>query len=159
MSHTHTFLYVIHSKTPSEQVLFRGCCKSCFDTFTYQPLFPLDRGGGLACDVVADAVGAGDLGHDAAADLGQHLVGQLGPVCRHGVAGLNGAQDDGALVGALVAHDTHRLDVGQNSEVLPAGVLAVALPRLLEGLFQSVSTLSGKRKGLVRGLFYAVTHE
>ena len=41
MSHTHTFLYVIHSKTPSEQVLFRGCCKSCFDTFTYQPLFPL----------------------------------------------------------------------------------------------------------------------
>ena len=42
MSHTHTFLYVIHSKTPSEQVLFRGCCKSCFDTFTYQPLFPLD---------------------------------------------------------------------------------------------------------------------
>ena len=43
MSHTHTFLYVIHSKTPSEQVLFRGCCKSCFDTFTYQPLFPLNK--------------------------------------------------------------------------------------------------------------------
>ena len=39
------------------------------------PLFPLDRRGGLARDVVADAVGAGDLGDDAAGDPRQDVVG------------------------------------------------------------------------------------
>lgn len=96
------------------------------------PLFPLDRRGGLARDVVADAVGAGDLGDDAAGDPRQHVVGQLRPVGGHGVAGLDGAQDDRALVGALVAHDADGLDVRQHREVLPAAVLGVALAGLLE---------------------------
>ena len=95
-------------------------------------LLPLDRRGGLGGDVVAHAVGARHLGHDAARDLRQQLVGQLRPVGGHGVGAFHGAQYDGALVGALVAHDAYRLDVGQHGEVLPAAVLGVALAGLLE---------------------------
>jgi hypothetical protein len=38
-------------------------------------LLPLDRRGGLARDVVCHAVDAGDLGHDAAGDAREHLIG------------------------------------------------------------------------------------
>ena len=43
-------------------------------------LFPLDGRGRLGRNVVAHAVGAGNLGNNAAGDAGQHVVGQLGPV-------------------------------------------------------------------------------
>ena len=56
-------------------------------------LLPLNRRGRLGRDVVAHAVGAGNLGHDAAGDAGQDVVGQLGPVGGHGIAGLDGTQD------------------------------------------------------------------
>ena len=95
-------------------------------------LLPLDRRGRLGRDVVAHAVGAGDLGNDAARNAGQHVVGQLGPVGGHGIAGLDGTQDDRTLVGALVAHNADGLNVGQNREILPAAVLGVALAGLLK---------------------------
>ena len=38
----------------------------------------------------------------------------------------------GALVGTLVAHNAHRLNVGQDREILPAAVLGVALAGLLK---------------------------
>ena len=41
-------------------------------------LLPLDRCGRLGRDVVAHAVGPRDLGHDAAGDPRQHVVGKLG---------------------------------------------------------------------------------
>ena len=57
-------------------------------------LLPLDRRGRLRRDVVAHAVGAGDLSNDAAGDAGQDVVRQFGPVGGHGIAGLDGTQDD-----------------------------------------------------------------
>ena len=95
-------------------------------------LLPLDCRGRLGRDVVAHAVGAGNLGNDAAGDAGKHVVGQLGPVGGHGIAGLDGSQDDRALVGALVAHNANGLDIGQDRKVLPAAVLGVALAGLLK---------------------------
>lgn len=95
-------------------------------------LFPLDRRGRLGRDVVAHAVGAGDLGNDAARDAGQHVVGQLGPVGGHSIAGLDGTQNDRALISALVAHNANGLDVRQDREILPAAVLGVALAGLLK---------------------------
>lgn len=95
-------------------------------------LLPLDGRGRLGRDVIAHAVGAGDLGNDAARNAGQHVVGQLGPVGGHGIAGLDGTQDDRALIGALVAHNADGLDVGQDREILPAAMLGVALTGLLK---------------------------
>ena len=95
-------------------------------------LFPLNRRGRLGRDVVAHAVGAGDLSHDTAGNAGQHVVGQLGPVGGHGIAGLDGTQDDRTLIGALVAHYANGLNVGQDREILPAAVLGVALASLLK---------------------------
>ena len=62
---------------------------------------------------------------------GQHLVGQLRPVCRHRVARLPGSQDDGVGVRTLVAHDADALHVGPHGEVLPYAAFAVALAGLL----------------------------
>ena len=31
-----------HKKTPLEQVILKGCCRSHIDTILYQPLFPLN---------------------------------------------------------------------------------------------------------------------
>lgn len=84
---------------------------------------PFHRTWRLARDVVHHAVDPRDLGHDAAADPPEHVVGQLGPVRRHRVGALHGAQDDRARVGTLVAHHAHAADVGQHREVLPHGPL------------------------------------
>ena len=48
-------------------------------------LFPFHRGGGLAGDVVDDAVDHGDLVDDADADPVQHVVGDPGTVGGHKV--------------------------------------------------------------------------
>ena len=97
-------------------------------------LLPLNGRGRLGRDVVAHAVGAGNLGHDAAGNAGQHLVGQLGPGRRHGIGAFHGSQDNRPCIGALVAHHAHAADVGQHGEVLPAAVLAVALAGFAEQL-------------------------
>ena len=49
-------------------------------------LFPLDRCGGFAGDVVADAVDAADFVDDADGDAVEHVVGDAGPVGGHEVA-------------------------------------------------------------------------
>ena len=45
--------------------------------------------------------------------------GQAGPVGGHGVLGRDRPHDDRVAVGALVAHDADRADVGQHGEGLP----------------------------------------
>ena len=52
------------------------------------PLFPAQCRGRLGRDVVAHAVGTGNLGDNAAGNLGQHIVRQLGPVSSHSIARL-----------------------------------------------------------------------
>ena len=116
-------------------------------------LLPLDGRGRLGRDVVAHAVGAGNLGNDAAGDAGQHVVGQLGPVGGHGIAGLDGTQDDRALIGALVAHNADGLNVGQDREILPAAVLGVALAGLLkQTLVVSIQLLAHDSVGVLEDL-------
>lgn len=116
-------------------------------------LFPLDRRGRLGRNVIAHAVGTRDLGNDAAGDAGQHVVGQLGPVGGHGIAGLDGTQDDRALIGALVAHNADGLDVGQDRKVLPAAVLGVALAGLLkQALVVGVELLAHDSVGVLEDL-------
>ena len=116
-------------------------------------LLKLNRRGGLAGYVVEDAVHAGDFGDDAAAHAVQQVVGQLRPVGGHGVGALHGAHDDGVPVGALVAHDAHGADVRQRGEVLPHGVLAVALAGLLEqALVVGVQLLAHDGVGVLQDL-------
>lgn len=120
---------------------------------TFVRLFPLDGRGRLGRNVVAYAVGARDLGNDAAGDAGQDVVGQLGPIGGHGIAGLDGTQDDRALIGALVTHDANGLDVGQDREILPAAVLGVALAGLLkQTLVVGVELLAHDSVGILEDL-------
>ena len=95
-------------------------------------LFPLNCGRWLRRYVVAHAVGSRNFSNDTAGNLSQHIVGELCPVSGHCIARLNSAQDDGALIRALVTHNANALDVGQNREVLPTAMLAVAFARFLE---------------------------
>src|SRR6476659_7028295 len=63
---------------------------------------PLDRRRRLAGDVVDDAVDPGDLVDDAVGDAAEELVGERAPVGGHEVVGVDGAESDDALVGAVV---------------------------------------------------------
>src|ERR1043165_4697456 len=82
-------------------------------------LFPLDRAGRLARDVVDDAVNAAYLVDDARADPREHVVGQLYPVRRHAVARVDGAHRERLLVRAGIAHHADRLHRKQHAERLP----------------------------------------
>ena len=63
-------------------------------------LFPFDGRGGLAGNVVDDAVDALYLVDDAGADFVQHVVGDAGPVGGHKVRRGDGPQGQGVVVGA-----------------------------------------------------------
>ena len=71
-------------------------------------LLPLDGRGRFGRHVVADAVDALDLVDDAGGDLVQHLVGDTGPVSSHEIAGGDGPEGQGVVVGPAVAHDFAR---------------------------------------------------
>ena len=95
----------------------QGFADSIFWRFL-KTLFPLDGGGGFAGDVVADPVDALDLVDDAHADAVQHVVGDSRPVGGHKVAGGDGAEGQGVVIGASVAHDAHGTGVGEDSKIL-----------------------------------------
>ena len=92
---------------------------------------PLDGAGGLGRDVVGHPVDARHLVDDAARHRLQDVVGQPGPVGGHGVLAGHRPDDDRVGVGALVAHDPHRADVGQHRERLPDLPLQAGLAQLL----------------------------
>src|SRR3954468_2564430 len=71
---------------------------------------PLDGGWRFAADVVGDAVDAAHFVDDAAGNLLEQGVGQLGPVSGHEVAGLHRTQRDDIVVRAAVAHHANALD-------------------------------------------------
>ena len=82
-------------------------------------LFPLNRCWRFGGDIVYHAVNAGNLIHNTAADLRQHLIGNPRPIAGHTVYAGNGTDRNGVVVGTPVAHNTHAADVRQNGEVLP----------------------------------------
>ena len=79
---------------------------------------PLDRGGRLGRDVVANTVNPRDLVDDTGGNTVQHVVGDAGPVGGHEIAGSHRAEGQGIVVGAPVAHNAHRAGIGQNGKVL-----------------------------------------
>lgn len=79
----------------------------------FRALFPLDRCRRLGRAVEDDAVDLAALVGDAGGDGGEHVVGHARPVGGHGVLRADRAQDDGGAVGALVALDADRVNVGE----------------------------------------------
>lgn len=74
---------------------------------------PLDRCRRLGRAIQYHAVDLAALVGDARGDRGEHVVGHARPVGGHGVLRADRAQDDGGAVGALVALDAHRVNVGE----------------------------------------------
>ena len=82
-------------------------------------LFPLNGARGFGGEVEADAVDAGDLFGDAVGDVLQQGKGHVLDRGGHGVAGVDGAQDDRPLERAFAVLDADRLEVGDDREILP----------------------------------------
>ena len=110
-------------------------------------LFPLDRRRRFAGDVVDDPVDARHLVDDAGADAGKQVVGQACPVGGHEVFGCYGADGDGVVVGAPVAHDADALDRQQHGKDLAGGAVEVGGIDLVEedlvAQTQGVEALAG----------------
>lgn len=95
-------------------------------------LLPLDGGGWLGGDVVGDSGDTVDLVDDSGGDLLEEAVLEWVPVGGHEVGGLDGSEGDDLLVGALVAHDTDRLDGQQAGEGLGDLVVEARVADLLD---------------------------
>ena len=112
-----------------------------------QHLFPLDCCRGLAGDVVTNPVDALHLVDDTHADAVQHVVGDSGPVGGHEIAGGDGAESQGIVVGAAVAHDAHGAGVGEDSKILVQVLVLAGLGNLVPedeiGLPEGVRLLLG----------------
>ena len=67
----------------------------------------------------AAAVDPLDLVDEARGDALHQVVGQSGPVGRHGIVAGDGADDNGIGIGAPVAHHAHGADGRQHGEALP----------------------------------------
>ncbi len=81
-------------------------------------LFEFNRCGRFAGAVVEHAVDAFDFVDDAARGLLQDFPRKLGALGGHEVARHDGAQGDGVVVVAAVAHDADAAHVRQRGEVL-----------------------------------------
>src|SRR4029077_16033520 len=79
-------------------------------------LLPLDGSGGLAGCGEGDPVDPVALFGDPGGDDLQHVVREPGPVGGHRVLGGDGAQHDRVAVGAAVALDADRADVGEQHD-------------------------------------------
>src|SRR5437879_2583888 len=73
-------------------------------------LFPFYRARRLAGDVETDAVDALNFVDDSVREFLQKLIRQSDPIGRHTVLRLHGADDDGVIVSALVAHHADAAD-------------------------------------------------
>src|SRR5262249_49904108 len=85
--------------------------------FTFS--LPFNRARRFAGDVEADAVDAFDFIHNAAGDFFEKVVGKFYPVGSHAVLRFDGAQGDGVIVGAFVAHHAYAANRKEDGEALP----------------------------------------
>ena len=110
-------------------------------------LFPLDGTNGLGRQIQQNAVDALHLMGDAVGDVVEDLVGDLLDGCGHGVLGVDGADDGGPALVALLVANAHALDVGHGDEVLPYLLAEAVLVELLAedgvGLTQGVESVAG----------------
>ena len=109
--------------------------------------FPLYCGGGFGRDVIHDAVNALHLVDDAGGDLIQHIVGDSRPVGGHEIAGGDGPESQGVVVGPAITHDAHAAGVGEDSEILVHILVLAGLGDLVPedeiGLAEGVGLLFG----------------
>lgn len=61
----------------------------------------------------------GDFGDYAVGDLSQELCGDIGELDGHCVGGDDGADADGVIIGARVAHHADGAHAGEDGEILP----------------------------------------
>src|SRR5947209_17034430 len=95
------------------------------------PLFPLDRAGRLARDVEHDPPDGADLIDHPGGDLLQQVVGQPRPVGGHRIVARHGPDHDHVAVGARVALDSDRADIGEHAERLPELAVEPGAPDLV----------------------------
>ena len=88
----------------------------------------------------------GDLIDDAGGGTVEDVVGDTSPIGGHEVGGGDAAQRQGVVVGAEVAHNTHRAHVGQHRKVLVDRFVQASFGNLVAedeiSLAQDVSTAS-----------------
>ena len=65
---------------------------------------PLDRGWWFRRNIVANAIHPADFINNLIRDLRQELIGQMSPICRHGISGSNSTQSYRMLIGTLITH-------------------------------------------------------
>ena len=110
-------------------------------------LFPLHRSRRFAGDVVHDPVDVLYLIGNAVGDGGQDVVGDAGPVGGHEVVGGDGADGQEVVIGAVVTHDAHGADAGQDAEELGHLALVTILGHLIPenpvGLLEDFHLLGG----------------
>ena len=105
----HFFIRTVFEK--AETVAAQGV--SCF-----RRLFPLDRRGWFASDVVHHAVDARHFAGDAVRDSEQQRMGETGVFAGHKVVGAHGADGQRVFVGAEIAHHADGAHVGEHAEIL-----------------------------------------
>ena len=81
-------------------------------------LFQLYSSGRLTGNVVEHAVDSFHLIDNAVHSGLEDIPGNLCRLCSHKVAGDDSAQDDGQAVGAVVAHDSDAVHVGEGGKIL-----------------------------------------
>ena len=96
-----------------------------------EDLFPLDGAGGLGGEIEQHTVDALHLGSDAGRDVLQQVKGYIFHRGSHSVLGIDGADDDAPLIGALALADAHAFQVGDGGEVLPDLALQAVFGELL----------------------------
>src|SRR3954471_13384408 len=110
---------------------------------------PFDRARWLRRDVEDHPVDVAQLVDHARRDLLEQVVRQAGPVGGHRVVGGHRADDDDRAVGALVALDADRADVGQDAERLPELAVQAGLADLV---LEHEVRVTQQVEALLRGL-------
>ena len=113
----------------------------------FRASFPLDRGRGFTGDVVTDAVDALDFIDNSGGNAVQYVIGDPGPVGGHKVAGGDGPESQGIVIGAPVAHDAYGAGVGKHRKILVQILVLTGFRDLVPedkiGLPEQISLLLG----------------
>ena len=109
--------------------------------------FPLHRCRRFAGHIVHHSIDVLYLIGNAVGDGGQDVVGDAGPVGGHEIVGGDGADGQEVVIGAVVAHDAHGADAGEDAEELGHLTLIAVLGHLIPenpvGLLEDFHLLGG----------------
>ena len=126
-SHSHIELFPI--------LLFGGICTlwPLLLSFFKKFLLPLNGGGRLGADVVADPIDAPHLIDNSTRHVAHHLVGKVEEVGRHVICRLHAADAANILIGPAISHNADALHTGkENNKGLADGTVLPGLVQLLD---------------------------